>query len=596
MKKSTSSLILVCIIFSAIALFPQIVTAQTNSSNPIYICADGSVEGTDAILRVGDLYSFTADVVGSITIEKNNVVLDGAGFSLKANSDVFTIEGKSNVTIQNLAVVTSGTGMMLNQASGCKVLNVTIEAERAGIRARNLTYSTIANSRIEAKVEYCLALSFSSNNVVANNTIISGSIDAINCGYSQNNIISGNNIVYKTSQFSLAAGIEFDGSTNCTISANNISDFPMAGINLQGYSDNNKLEANQVINCSSGIRISGNQNNLTANYVANNSGAGISLNSASNNLLRSNKLSNNSQNFAVGSYSVAGWINDVDTSNTVDGKPIIYWVNQAGKIVPSNSGYIALVNCTGVTVQNQNFTSRGDSVFMAYTANSTITKNSASKNSTIHLYSSSANNITENAFTNNDKGLHLESSCFNNLISSNNFTGNNYGIFLSSSSSNTITENNFVDNLNALYFSSANSNNIYLNNFVNNTRQVGDSGMNNVYGSVSPTINPQSPSVQPLTLLSTSVKPVNFIGPLPLSANNWDNGAKGNFWSDYNGTDANGDGIGDTAYYLYGNNQDSYPLMQPVSVIPEFTSAMAFSLLVASAVVLVVSKRKTRCL
>ena len=41
-----------------------------------------------------------------------------------------------------------------------------------------------------------------------------------------------------------------------------------------------------------------------------------------------------------------------------------------------------------------------------------------------------------------------------------------------------------------------------------------------------------------------------------------------NYWSDYNGTDANGDGIGDTPYIIDEYNADYYPLMKPVA-IPE---------------------------
>ncbi len=37
----------------------------------------------------------------------------------------------------------------------------------------------------------------------------------------------------------------------------------------------------------------------------------------------------------------------------------------------------------------------------------------------------------------------------------------------------------------------------------------------------------------------------------------------GNYWSDYIGTDSNGDGIGDTPYILAENNVDGYPLMGP---------------------------------
>jgi hypothetical protein len=51
----------------------------------------------------------------------------------------------------------------------------------------------------------------------------------------------------------------------------------------------------------------------------------------------------------------------------------------------------------------------------------------------------------------------------------------------------------------------------------------------------------------------------------PTSGFNWDNGKTGNFWSSYNGTDAHGDGIGDTPYIIDANNKDNYPLMLPIN-------------------------------
>lgn len=45
----------------------------------------------------------------------------------------------------------------------------------------------------------------------------------------------------------------------------------------------------------------------------------------------------------------------------------------------------------------------------------------------------------------------------------------------------------------------------------------------------------------------------------------WDNDGEGNYWSNYNGTDHNGGGVGDTPYDLGGNNTDYYPLMQPTT-------------------------------
>ncbi len=48
----------------------------------------------------------------------------------------------------------------------------------------------------------------------------------------------------------------------------------------------------------------------------------------------------------------------------------------------------------------------------------------------------------------------------------------------------------------------------------------------------------------------------------------WHDGAQGNYWSDYHGSDANRDGVGDTPHPIEGGGQDDYPLMRPVSPPP----------------------------
>jgi hypothetical protein len=67
-------------------------------------------------------------------------------------------------------------------------------------------------------------------------------------------------------------------------------------------------------------------------------------------------------------------------------------------------------------------------------------------------------------------------------------------------------------------------------------------------------------------LAAFHVERVNFFPPPPPSVNSWDNGTEGNYWSDYTGIDSDGDGIGDTVYKLYVNNEDRFPLMQPVTI------------------------------
>jgi parallel beta-helix repeat protein len=91
-----------------------------------------------------------------------------------------------------------------------------------------------------------------------------------------------------------------------------------------------------------------------------------------------------------------------------------------------------------------------------------------------------------------------------------------------------------------------------------------------------------------------------FIGYVP-DSNFWNNDEEGNYWSNYNGTDNDGDGIGDTPYIINGDNQDNYPLMVPVEIpeteipetIPEFTSWIILPLFFVATLVVVAIKRKS---
>jgi hypothetical protein len=85
---------------------------------------------------------------------------------------------------------------------------------------------------------------------------------------------------------------------------------------------------------------------------------------------------------------------------------------------------------------------------------------------------------------------------------------------------------------------------------------------------------------------------------------NWDNEGRGNYWSDYNGTDADSDGVGDTPYMIDVLNQDRYPLMvspvSPPTVSPPHasptmeTALFIIAFIAVAAVVFVIFRLLTR--
>jgi parallel beta-helix repeat protein len=174
--------------------------------------------------------------------------------------------------------------------------------------------------------------------------------------------------------------------------------------------------------------------------IVSNTEYGIYISSSSDNILKYNTMNNNTHNFAVnGEYT-----QDVDASNTVNGKPIIYWINQQDLTVPSDAGYVALVNCTRVTVQDLNLADNGQGVLMFSTTNSTVTRNSITDTGdAILIESSSGNSILENSLANNGNGIRGQGSS-TNTISSNHMTNNEHGIYFTQYSAGNIMTGNTV--------------------------------------------------------------------------------------------------------------------------------------------------------
>jgi parallel beta-helix repeat protein len=337
---------------------PSITLAETNRT--IYIRADGTIDGTNKILRDENIYIFTDNISDSIVIEKDDIVVDGAGYSLQRTAGI-------------------GTGINL--------------MERTNVTVKNMEISGFF---------YGIYLNYSVNNKLENNTV-GDNFHGIYLSASSNNTFMGNNITKNE-----YTGFWLRGSSNNEIKENSITENGQNGIWLSAASDDNRVSGNTIRT----------------------NGFGIQIDDYSNNILRDNDLRDNNYNFGVFGSLLPEFIQDIDESNTVNGKPIYYWVNRQDETVPLDAGYVALVECSDITAKNLNLSRNGQGILLASTTDSLIMQN----------------NITDNIH-----GIYLCSS-LENTVESNNLTRNvANGIYIYYSQNNRFFNNNFISNTNPVY-------------------------------------------------------------------------------------------------------------------------------------------------
>ena len=367
--------------------------------------------------------------------------------------------------------------------------------------------------------------------VDSHNNNITGNIASDNGGFgvclgypypSNNNAITGNTVSNN------GGGIWLIGSNNNTVTGNTVSndtspDCP--GI-LLTCSSNNTVTGNTVSNNSDGIWLTYSNNSVIAgNTVSNNNGYGIHLwYSSNNNAITDNTVSNNGD---YGIYLESSSNNNIITGNTVSNNEF----SGIGLFDSSNNNII-----TGNTVSNNEFSG----IDLDDSSNNEITGNTVSNNSEdgIFLFNSSNNEITDNTVSNNSySGISLCDSS-GNEITDNTASNNSDGIYLLNSSNNEITDNTVSNNDwdGIVLFDS--SNNIIYNNYFNNTVNAYDDGNN--------------------TWNIAKTHGTNIVGGPYLG---------GNYWSDYNGVDLDGDKLGDTLlpYNCSGgiqNGGDYHPLIE----------------------------------
>ena len=179
----------------------------------ITINADGTISPSTApIQQTGNIYTLTNEMDGDITVEANNIVLDGKGHILLGGISLAQV---SNVTVKGFVITNTPQAL---------------QASMIGIELTNVTNAIVTNNTIVG-IESILAWNGgtyagiyvkdgNSNTIIENN--LTNNLNGIDFLNTSNNNIIGNNIVGKPIFLSLyTTSIWFINASNNRVYYNN---------------------------------------------------------------------------------------------------------------------------------------------------------------------------------------------------------------------------------------------------------------------------------------------------------------------------------------------------------------------------------------
>jgi nitrous oxidase accessory protein NosD len=481
--------------------------------NVIIVRPDGYVSPATTLIASNDfkVYTLTRDDAATIVLERDSMILDGLGHTLNGGVVVTQTQAtrRENITIRSIRINGGLDGEELCNATGLWPI-ILEKYDKLGIFLLDAFNVTITGNVID-DCQVGVVLEGAQLCKVEANDIAGANVGIFleTHGY---NYYTENNVISENNVSSSGIGIftlSYYGATNITW--NNLTGNAV-GIKAEGRTET--ISHNRIAQCGQGIVCSGETGDklVYKNRILNCT-TGIDMWGEAVRICENYMA--HCTDFGIRSSDC-----NVSRNEILDcGYGVV-----GGGIIEANS------------ISNCNYG-------IAYSYGEIVGNRIANATTGIYmtcdemLACQKTPNVVRNDVRFCHVGAHLQ-DLYDVNVRGNNFISNDYGVYLTAFWWHTreISENNFVRNNVSIFVTHDDYGEIIATIFHNNFIE-----------------NAHKPCGKPWWCF-------------------WDNGTEGNFWSDYSGTDTNGDGIGDTPYNISGQASDNHPLMEPLGGLPPVTT------------------------
>ena len=299
-----------------------------------------------------------------IVITVDDLVFEGNGFNITGNG--------------------SGSGISMNSHSNITFNNFTISNFTYGISLINSNNITVNNSNCSGNLDSGIKTGTNTGDVLITNSIFNNN----------GNSDDSNDLTYDS-------GLTINGDVETRMVNNQVHNNVRRGIRVNQDAeriiiDNNTISGNGLF----GINFNEvSDSNITNNTAYSNTFVDFYLSSSNGLYLSGNNLTNPSIGLSFldsDNFSVTFYDHIIDNTNTVNGKPVLFYYNVSNLVINGNeTGHLTVAYADNVTINNINLNG-DDPLTIAYTSNSTISNNFVNHSTLSLQLENCSNNLIDN--------------------------------------------------------------------------------------------------------------------------------------------------------------------------------------------------------